>query len=351
MGGFGRSLITAGTLILLFVAYQLWGTGLQEAKSQDKLDREFDKITAKAATSTTTSTPTTTTTAPPPGVTATTGLTVTPTKLLPVDLPLPKYGAAVAQIKIPKIGITRTVVEGVGLDQLKRGPGHYPETPLPGQAGNAAIAGHRTTYGQPFHNVDKLEIGDQIEVTTAQRPNEPFVYRIDKILIVQPDQTEVLLPTKRKDGRLENRLTLTACEPKYSAAKRRIVSGILIGQPVPDIKGQPEARKRAIEKRSKGGDDSAATIDGGLSGVGQSKTPVIVWGLVCALIWFATWLAQTAVRRTMRRRAAEDPDGRGHPSRAQRLVAWTPYLVGLPIFLVALYVFFENFGRLLPGNY
>ena len=372
LGGVGRSLITAGTLILLFVAYQLWGTGLQEAKSQRALSKEFAAKTAEIRRSTTTSTSTTPTTTAP-GVTTTTGtgLTAVPTKpvdLEPDDIPLPKYGEAIAQIRIKKIGLTRTVVEGVGLDQLKRGPGHYPETPLPGQAGNAAIAGHRTTYGQPFHNLDKLDIGDQIEVTTFQRPDQPFVYRIDSITVVRPDQSEVLVSKKRPDGKLENRLTLTACHPKYSAAKRLIVSGILVGTPVPEIKGQSKAREKANDQRSKGdGAGNEATIDGGLSGVKQPRTPAVLWGLACALIWLATWLVQTLLRRRMRRgiRAEALADDVDHPfatpdaapararkaTRRERLLTWTPYVIGLPIFLVGLYFFFESFARLLPGNY
>ena len=69
---------------------------------------------------------------------------------------------------IPAIGVDKIVVEGVSLADLKKGPGHYPETPLPGQEGNAAIAGHRTTYGAPFNRLDELEPGDEITVTTVQ---------------------------------------------------------------------------------------------------------------------------------------------------------------------------------------
>lgn len=349
MGGVGRTLITAGTLILLFVAYQLWGTGIQEAKSQRALDKEFHStVAALGATSTTTSTSTTTTSPLPPGVTTTTGLQVTPVTVVPDDIPLPKYGDAIAQIKIPKIGLLRTVVEGVGLDQLKRGPGHYPETPLPGQAGNAAIAGHRTTYGQPFHNIDKLDKGDEIIVTTIQRPDQPFVYKVDSKIIVKPSQSEVLLSKTLPDGKLENRLTLTACNPKYSAAQRIIVSGVLVGTPVPPIKGEDKARQKTIaeQNKHKGGSGNAATIDGGLSGVKQPRTPAVLWGLACALIWLATWLVQVVLRRRARASAVD-----GAPSRGARLVTWAPYLVGLPVFLVGLYFFFESFARLLPGNY
>ena len=103
---------------------------------------------------------------------------------------------------------------GVTVDQLKRGPGHYEETPLPGQAGNAAIAGHRTTYGAPFNRIDELEPGDEIVVTTVQGE---FTYIVKEQLIVSPKQVEVL------EDAGDNRLTLTACHPKYSARERIVV--------------------------------------------------------------------------------------------------------------------------------
>lgn len=384
LGGVGRTLITAGTLILLFVAYQLWGTGLQEAKAQDELRDRFDALKEQvaAANATSTTTTSTTTTAPTTTTTAAGGLQVVPrepVELAPADLPLPEIGDPIATIEIPKIGITRQVVEGANLKQLKRGPAHYEETPLPGQAGNAAIAGHRTTYGQPFHNIDKVEVGDTIEVETLQGT---FTYEVDIAdLVVQPDQTEVLLPTYDDAGVLENRITLTACEPKWSAARRLIVSGVLVGNPVPPIVGQEEARAEAdTSGRDDEGEDAATltSIDGGLSGVSSDKTPAVLWGLACAAVWLLTWLAQVALRRVVRARAAasvapvarptvdddvwstadpvaEQPAPTAtappRPSRRARLLTWSPYVVGLPVFLVTLYVFFENFALLLPGNY
>jgi sortase A len=111
-------------------------------------------------------------------------------------------------------------VEGVSVRDLQKGPGHYPSTPLPGQAGNAAIAGHRTTYGAPFGDLGRLATGDEMLVTT--RAGE-FRYVIDRIDIVSPGQVEVLDPTP------EARLTLTTCHPKYTARQRLVVSGVLVG--------------------------------------------------------------------------------------------------------------------------
>ena len=337
LGAVGRTLITAGTLILLFVAYQLWGTGLQEAKSQKVLSKDFEEQLASIdQTATTTTAPPTTTTSTPEGTTP----TIAVTKVEPVtqNLPLPAEGDPIAKIEIPSIGVNRTVVSGVALSQLKRGPGHYAETPLPGQKGNVAIAGHRTTYGQPFHNIDKVKKGDQIIFKTMQGT---FVYEATDTLIVKPSQVEIL------EDKGDNRVTLIACHPKYSAKERIIVVGKLVGKPAPMLTGQAEARDKA---REKGHDDALAegeSIDGGLSGTAVSKWPAVLWGLAAAAIWFVTWIIQTLLRRRIR---SQTPEGE-RPSGGQRLLTWTPYLVGVPVFLVALYVFFENFGRLLPGNY
>ena len=337
LGGIGRTLITAGTLILLFVAYQLWGTGLQEARSQDELEDQFAEILAEqqaaAATSTTTTTTTTTVPEDPDQPT----LQPIPDDELPaVEGILPAEGDPVATIRIPAINITRTVVESISLSQLKRGPGHYPETPLPGQQGNVAIAGHRTTYGQPFHNVDKLEVGDQIQFETSQGE---FVYRVTEKFVVTPDQVEIL------EDFDDNRVTLIACEPKYSAAKRLIIVGELAGAPAAPIEGQEEARQEAADAS---GELVGESIDGGLSGEPAARTPTILWGLAAAGVWLATWLVQVALRRRARARAEAEGTT---PSRGERLLTWSPYVVGLPVFLVTLYLFFENFGRLLPGNY
>ena len=201
-----------------------------------------------------------------------------PVKVVPAPvapkLPLPAYGDPVAQIKIPKIGITRTVVEGVTVAQLARGPGHYPESPLPGQKGNVSVAGHRTTYGQPFHNIDKLEKGDQILTKTVQGD---FVYVVDSLEIVQPNDVAVLA------DKGDNRLTLIACHPKYSLSQRIIVYAILKGEAAPAIAGQDKLRAEAGRNGGSGdnlaqGESVQRNVDGpGLSGEQSSKTPAVLW--------------------------------------------------------------------------
>ena len=123
-------------------------------------------------------------------------------------------GDAMGRIVMPAIGVSEVFVEGTGAGDLRSGPGHYPETPLPGERGTVAIAGHRTTYGAPFRRIDQLGRGDRIEL---RMPYGRFVYRVERTRIVPPTETSVI-------ARVEHdRLVLSACHPLYSAAKRIIV--------------------------------------------------------------------------------------------------------------------------------
>jgi sortase A len=126
--------------------------------------------------------------------------------------PLP--GDAIAEIEIPSIGVSEYVVEGTGTDDLRKGPGHYPETPLPGGRGTAAIAGHRTTYGAPFRDIDDLKPGQRIVLDT---PTARYVYRVTDNRIVDDQDLSVLDPVGYRQ------LILSACHPLYSAEQRVIV--------------------------------------------------------------------------------------------------------------------------------
>ena len=203
VGGLGRVLIIMGVLVLGFVAYQLWGTGIQEARSQNKLEAQFNDIIATTPAPTTVPTTVTTVAASTPVA------TVPSTTTLPLSAAPPekvKEGDPLARIEIPKIGVDKIVVAGVALSDLRKGPGHYPNTALPGQIGNAAIAGHRTTYGAPFFRVDELAVGDEIIVTTVQGT---FRYLVTETKIVKPTDFSVLDPTP------DATLTLTSCNPRY----------------------------------------------------------------------------------------------------------------------------------------
>ena len=117
------------------------------------------------------------------------------------------------------IGINQVVVEGINTPDLRKGPGHYIGTPLPGQSGNAAIAGHRTTYGHPFYNLDSVKVGDPIVLTTLQGI---FVYDATRNFVVSPGDTSVI------DNVFADTLTLTTCNPRFSASSRLIVQAKLV---------------------------------------------------------------------------------------------------------------------------
>jgi sortase A len=295
LGAVGRICITAGVLILLFVVYQLWGTGIRTAQAQNRLEDDFEAALEEAATPTPSANTTTTTAPTEPTV---------PSTVPPIP-PVPE-GEATARIEIPAIGVDKIVVEGVSLSALKKGPGHYPETPLPGQEGNAAIAGHRTTYGAPFHRLDELEPGDEVTVTTVQGE---FTYEVAETLVVSPSQVDVLA------DKGDNRLTLSACHPKYSARERIIV--------VSQLAADEEAIPRPT--RSEGGPPPSSLDD--IDGEGAPAWPAIALGILCALTWLFAWLVGRRWRK------------------------WPAYLIGFPFFMVTLFFFFEEFSRLLPSNF
>jgi sortase A len=130
-----------------------------------------------------------------------------------------RSGRPLGRLRMPTIGASDVFVEGTGSSDLRKGPGHYPATPLPGQRGTVAIAGHRTTYGAPFHDLDDLEDGDEIEV---EMPYGRFTYRVERTRIVAPTATWVT----RRVG--HDQLVLSACHPLYSAAQRIIVFARLV---------------------------------------------------------------------------------------------------------------------------
>ena len=128
-------------------------------------------------------------------------------------------GQAIGRIRIPELGGDWVVVKGTGAGDLRKGPGAYPQTPLPGVPGTVAIAGHRTTYGAPFRHIDRLGRGDSITITM---PYATFTYRVERRRIVDPDALWVI----KRVG--YDRLVLTACHPLYSAARRIVVFARLV---------------------------------------------------------------------------------------------------------------------------
>jgi sortase A len=126
----------------------------------------------------------------------------------------PLKGDAIGQIELPAIHKTAFLVQGDDAASLRKGPGHYPDTPLPGRRGTVAIAGHRTTHGAPFRKIDKLKPGDRILLAM---PYGTFVYKVQRVRVVDPNATWI----KRRVG--YNRLVLSACHPLYSAKQRIVV--------------------------------------------------------------------------------------------------------------------------------
>ena len=197
LGVVGKTFITAGLLLLGLVAYQLWGTGIETSRAQARLHREFTRLIS-TATTTTGSQSITTTDEPAPSV-------AVPNR----------PNSAVALLEVPTAGISDIVVEGVSASALRHGPGHVPRTALPGDPGNSAIAGHRTTYGAPFADLDRVEVGDAVSVTTTKGR---FDYEVIDVRIIKPNQTEVLRPQANK-----TLLTLITCNPRYSTSQRLVV--------------------------------------------------------------------------------------------------------------------------------
>jgi sortase A len=140
-------------------------------------------------------------------------------------------GDSLTRIIIPDIDVDVVVVEGTTASALRAGAGHYPDTPLPCEVGNVAIAGHRTTYGRPFHNVDLLEPGMKV---TLQTPIGECTYEItEEPFAVSPKQVDVVANTPD-----EAMLTLTTCHPKGSARQRLIIKATMVSSTI-DGQGSP----------------------------------------------------------------------------------------------------------------
>jgi sortase A len=138
------------------------------------------------------------------------------------------------------------VLQGTDHDTLTAGVGHYPGTAMPGGVGNFAVAGHRTTYGRPFHDIDRLAQGDTIVVETR---TSYVVYAVDRHVIVTPDHVEVTAPVPQHPGvrPTQRWMTLTACHPKYSASQRYIVFARLV-RTIPRAEGLPASYLRTAGK-------------------------------------------------------------------------------------------------------
>lgn len=185
----GKILIGLGVLLLLFLGYQLWGTGIVAEQHQKQLasDLESEWLVEEDEPG-----------APPAP---------------------PEIGNGVGIIRIPKIGLDWVVVEGVTVEALKKGPGHMPGTALLGEGGNVVISGHRATYGAPFARFGELSVGN---IVVLEDQEAIYTYEIAEIRIVLPTDLSVIASLD------EERLTLTTCHPQFSVSRRMIVIGELV---------------------------------------------------------------------------------------------------------------------------
>jgi sortase A len=371
----GKLMIVTGLLMLGFVAYQLWGTGLETARAQRALESDFEELLADAGTvieAPADAPPTSATQAAddadaaiadPPAeepeaaggdAEATTSDQAT-ASIPDQEIPVFEEGDALARLEIPSIGVDDIVVAGVTTEALKKGPGHFSDTPMPGQLGNSAIAGHRTTYGQPFHNIDQLEPGDDVVITTL---TGQYVYVVTGQQIVSPSDYHVVTTTDPTRATL----TLTSCHPKWTANQRIVVSGELaparssaLAEPLSDdapdeasaattddgdlVEAAPDTTEAgtvggAVDEPTVSGPSPTASDDGIADAFSEGwfSDPaalwhVAFWGLVLLAIWLG---ARVLSRRT-------------------RHVSIGVAAAVIP-FVVCLYFFYQNVNRLLPPN-
>jgi sortase A len=292
----GLGLITLGVIILLFVAYQLFGTNVTEHHNQSKLAGQFQAATGPA---------------PSPVSKNTSGCSVSGAAK---SGPLPRLseGDVTDHLQIPKIGLSKYVVEGTSENDLRLGPGHYPGTALPGQTGNAAIAGHRTTYGAPFFELNRMAPGDPICLTDVN--NRVWVYQVSAPpQVVSPNDVAVLDPTPLAQ------LTLTTCNPRFEATSRLVVFARLIGQalpPSPAVASTPAP-------------PALAGVDNLGSGNSKAWQPTILFALLVLVLWVAVriWI-----------------------NRSRRWHRLAAYVIGISVCLIPLWFVFENAIRLLPQS-
>lgn len=386
LGGLGRALITLGVLVVLFAAFQLWGTSLTEQQAQGSLADDFEERREAVLEVATPDSPVAAGPSPTPTPTSTPagdadpagnpggdpGGAPAPTTVAPAAQPvvapeladelIPDLGETVGRIEIPAIGVDKYVVEGVRRSDLRQGPGHYPETPLPGQAGNAAIAGHRTTYGAPFGELDKLVPGDEIIVETLQGR---FHYEVmghpgpDGTTvghhIVDPYDGVVVL-----DDHGDDRLTLTACHPRYSARQRIVVTARLVSPPAPVALPTPAAASTGgsgvggpdpadgtgnpadgTTTASGAGDSTGADTDAGLLADADAEGNI---ALDASLGWNTGHLPATLAWAAITAAAALAVVVLGRVWRR-----WPARLLGAPFVLFALFVTFGYLDRMMPA--
>ena len=238
--GVAQTFITLGLVLLLFSVYEVWFTGILNGRTQDRLKSQLEKQWE---------------TGDDPVIAARKpGRPGAKVRSIPL-------GDGFALIYIPTFGkdYVYTVVEGTDPAELDEGPGHYPDSALPGEIGNFAVAGHRVGKGSPFLNLDKLRAGSPIVIRTKTywytyrvlgdpRTNDPTAagpLGVPGMRIVSPANVGVIAPVPGRAGAkpTERLLTLTTCHPKFSARERLVIHAQLDGAPFRTSRGLPPALK------------------------------------------------------------------------------------------------------------
>ena len=266
----GRTMIVAGLLLLSFVAYQLWGTGIVEGRSQTAIAKQF-------------------------------------VKPQPIQ---PQLGGLVGRITIPSIGVSKYVVAGVRLKDLERGPGLFPGSPMPGQKGNVAIAGHRTTFGAPFSRIDELRGNERI---ILESKDGTFTYIVNgEPKIVLATDTAVAKTTNPDSATV----TLVSCYPKWTSTKRIVVVATLDSTVLP-LPATPLVTSEPIDQQSIAGWFHDPT----------AWPTVLFFGLALIVIRIVAGLMTRRGRRKI-----------------------FVYPIAFGIFIPTLFLFFGGLTRLLPAN-
>lgn len=205
-GGVGEVMLTAGALVLLFVVYTLWGTGIQTASAQNELRDQLE-------------------------------IGVGQIEKEPLPLDQLELGDAYGIIRIPRFGDDWEwiLVQGVDDADLKNGPGHYLDSANPGELGNFSIAAHRSGHCEPFAQFPELQIGDTVEIETAAGT---FVYQLDDAPDGDPDGNRIGIreswvvnpvPGEALEAEpTERRITLTTCWPRFGSSHRMFATGVLV---------------------------------------------------------------------------------------------------------------------------
>lgn len=221
----GDVAMTLGAVALLFAIWQGWWSDVQ---ANGQASSQLAQVQAELRTAS----------APPPAPSGTGDGGDADTTVLEPAASSYVNDEAIGVIHLPTIDERRVVKEGTDSDVINQGVlGHYPETAAPGQVGNFAVAGHRTTYGRPLWDLGEMSAGDPIIVETAAGYH---LYRLQRLDVVPPDRWQVLAPVpgQPETAATEASMVLTACHPKFSAAER-LVGYAVLERSVPRDQGPP----------------------------------------------------------------------------------------------------------------